>query len=53
MATFISNFDSQDVETIQAAESTIRNREKAEEAFDNMFRESNKALNKLFAELWR
>lgn len=57
MATFISNFDSQDVETIQAAPSTIpvtsASREEAEQAFDDMFSSSNRAFKKMFAELWR
>ena len=57
MATFISNFDSEDVETMQAAQSTIpvtsASREKAEQAFDNMFEDTTKTFNKMFSEVWR
>lgn len=52
MAVFISDFDSEDVITIQESETTIKNT-KASEAFDAMFEESNKALNTMLAELWR
>ena len=57
MATFISNFDSDDIETMQTAPSTIpvtsASREEAADAFDDMFSSSNRAFKKMFAELWR
>lgn len=46
MAYFCSNFDSNDVEEMQAAE--VTNSKEAAEAFDEMFEDSNKALDRLF-----
>ncbi len=52
MAVFVSDFDSEDVKTIQESESTIPvKNEQAEAAFDDMFAESRKAYKKLFSEV--
>lgn len=54
MAVFITNFDGEDVRTIQESNSTIPvHNEQAAAAFDGMFAESRQAYKKLFAELWR
>lgn len=53
MAYFCSTFDAEDIEALQAAETTIKSDSKAQEAFDDMFEESTEALEKLFDETWR